>query len=793
MRIKTSTSLLISSLVLVALTPLALAQPKEKRYPLPVEVALSASSIGQPIALSPDGQWVSYSVQDNRKRPGPSEMASVSYSKSGFFLTWIGHNVWVTNTKTGESRNLTDGKGNAWGPVWSPNGQYLAFYSDQTGETRLWVWEKSTGKIRQVSEVSLQFGYNLVQWTPDSRKVLARILPAGMTFEDAANLVAGTKKPGSDQATDTQVTAVIYSSEAISKLTDLVRQQSDAPQPDAGNLNFTDLALIDVSNGKEQRVAQKIFPQRYWVSPIASHIAFTNWKGLEKNTQQPLYDLIIVSLQDGQARTAASNIPLGFDGDSVSWSPDGSLLSYVTMGQKAKGDCFIVPVKGGAPRNLTTAPHPNFGIDFSQRTPLWDAAGEFIYLLSDDALWKVSVAEGTTVRVVTIPSHRLTNIVAPAGGGRFWSPDGGRSVYVSALNKDTKQVGFYKVDIATGKYSKLIEENKKYGATARSVDVSTGGRHIVYVGQDAQHCEDVWITDHDFRQPRKLTRINPKLDDYQMGASRLIDWKSIDGQNLQGALLLPANYEERKRYPLIAMVYSGPMSDQVNRFGLYQSDGPDNMQLLATRGYAVLLPDAPIRVGTPMQDLAKTIIPGVNKVLEMGFADPDRIGLMGQSYGGYITIALLVQTARFKAAVMRAGFGNLISFYGVMDKAGSSSWLGYLEAGQGSMGGTPWQYRDRYIENSPIFYLDRVQTPLLIIHGTLDNGVPISATDEVFVGLRRLGKEVVYAKYEGEGHWEGNWGHANQVDYFNRMIGWFDKHLKAPETVPKTAEGPAKQ
>jgi dipeptidyl aminopeptidase/acylaminoacyl peptidase len=223
----------------------------------------------------------------------------------------------------------------------------------------------------------------------------------------------------------------------------------------------------------------------------------------------------------------------------------------------------------------------------------------------------------------------------------------------------------------------------------------------------------------------------------------------------------------------------------VHRFGL-SGAGVENLQILATRGYAVLLPDTPLKKGTPMFDLLKTVIPGVDRIVDLGIADPDRLGVMGHSYGGYSTLSLITQTTRFRAAVDSAGPGDLISAYGEMDKSGSAGAIGWSETGQGGMVGTPWQYRDRYIENSPLFYLDRVETPLLIVQGELDRAVPPSQAEEVFVGLRRLGKEVVYAKYAGEEHWEGTWSPANVEDYWTRVLDWFDKHLKAQNVAQKS-------
>lgn len=202
------------------------------------------------------------------------------------------------------------------------------------------------------------------------------------------------------------------------------------------------------------------------------------------------------------------------------------------------------------------------------------------------------------------------------------------------------------------------------------------------------------------------------------------------------------------------------------------------MQLLATRGYAILLPDAPQNLGTPMLDLAKTVLPGVSKVIEMGIADPDRLGVMGHSYGGYSTLSLIVQTKRFKAAVSLDGMGDMVGAYGQMRKDGTAFGTSMEEQGSGLMGDTPWQVRERYVENSPIFYLDRVETPLLIVHGSNDTTVAPFLGDEMFVDLRRLGREVVYAKYEGEGHSPLSWSHGNQVDLCNRMIAWFEAHLK---------------
>jgi dipeptidyl aminopeptidase/acylaminoacyl peptidase len=178
-----------------------------------------------------------------------------------------------------------------------------------------------------------------------------------------------------------------------------------------------------------------------------------------------------------------------------------------------------------------------------------------------------------------------------------------------------------------------------------------------------------------------------------------------------------------------------------------------------------------------MPDLAKTVLPGVNKVITMGIADPDRIGLMGISYGGYSTVALLSQTRRFKAAIEVAGFADLIGAYGAMDRDGTAYLASVLEKGQGRMGATPWQAWGKYTENSPVRHFDNIRTPLLMIHGAEDQAVASFLADQIFVGLRRLGQAVEYAKYMAEGHSPTDWSYADQIDCYKRMIAWFDTYL----------------
>jgi dipeptidyl aminopeptidase/acylaminoacyl peptidase len=312
---------------------------------------------------------------------------------------------------------------------------------------------------------------------------------------------------------------------------------------------------------------------------------------------------------------------------------------------------------------------------------------------------------------------------------------------------------------------------------------SANGTRSAYVGEDPRHPQDVWVTENGFTIKRQLTHLNPQIAALALGDARSVSWIAKNGIHLDGTLLLPANYQPGKRYPMITWIYGGEPQGTWGRalFGVSNGSGTEefspidpfaNLQLLASRGYAVFVPDTVLHVGTPMRDLADEVLPGIDTIVAMGIADPNHLGLYGVSYGGYSTLALLVQSDRFTAAVAMMGVYDLVTPYGMLfDSGGDFSF--WAETGQGRMGGTPWTQRQRYIDNSPFFFLDKVHAAVLLEFGTED---PLgNDSEKAFVGLRRLDKTVELVRYAGEPH--GILKRSNQVDFLNRMFAWLHTYL----------------
>lgn len=758
--------------------------------PLPIPDALNAAELALriPVVLSPDGQWVAYTVQDPRRVANPGDPRHNFVTRTGASLEVTGSDVWVADVHTGHAVNVSAGRGSSWAPAWSPDGLTLAFYSDRSGLAHVWLWDRLTGRLRQLSDAVTEvfYGFEGLRWTPDGRGIVTKVLPVGLSIEQLLDSAFGPPQRSARVAADSPTVTIFRAgvpATSVAASRDASRRDS-ADKPDIVKLFGGDLAIIDARSGAVWRIARNVRPRGYWVAPDGSQIAYTSILGWGELDDQPYFDVFVVSLRDGTTHLVSHHVPMPY-GIGVSWSPDGTRLAYLTGSEGTKangggplaGDCVIARADGSQPV-VARALHGDFSTGY--RAPLWDPSGRALYVLGADTLWRVEATSGATAAVATVPNHALREIIAPAGLGQLPPADSGRLLFLFTRDDSTRRAGVYRVDLPSGHTTRVAEEDRAYGDLAH-IDVTADRRTIVYAAEDAQHPQDLWVANGRFENRHRLTHVAPALDNHVYGATRLLTWRSDDNRPLRGVLLLPAAYVDGQRYPLIVSVYGGALqSNSINQFGV-EGAGVGNMQLFATRGYAVLLPDAPIDPArhAPMSEIAKAVLPGVMKAVDIGVADPERLGVMGYSFGGYSTLALLVQSTMFKAAIAGAGVSDMIVAYSEMRSDGSAASVGWTEQGQGDMGGSPWEVRARYLENSPFFYLDRVQTPVLLVHGTLDAAVSVANADQTFVALRRLGREVEYARYEGEGHPVTQWGYANRVDYLQRMLNWFDVHLRS--------------
>jgi dipeptidyl aminopeptidase/acylaminoacyl peptidase len=768
----------LSTIACLTLCTLPVAQAQVKPAPLPIEDVLQASFFPGhvPISLSPDGQWVAFTLKHSGTVLNPDEPRYSRITASGVPSELSRSDIWIASTRTGELRNLTGGEGTNWSPVWSPDGGSLAFYSDRGSKAQLWLWDQRSDNVRLVSDavVTSSVLSAAAQWTPDGKRVVVRALPEGMDVEDLLDLFYGAKAEPLHVSNDKGRSAEVLVSKSTSQSD---HGHSSVSKDPLFDLLLSDLATIDISTGSVRRIAHAVRPYSFVVSPNGSYVAVMSYTHHASVTEElPLCELSLASLERGDVRVVASDLRWNFI--PPSWSPDGRSLVYGTVSREGQNDVFLFHIDKKEARRLTLP--PDFGTLVRWCPWVWERNGQSVLFISQNALWKIVADRWLLSKIASTEDESFVALLGTTGGFLPLFPTKEPVAIVLVRDERTLREGFWKVDLTTGKSTKLLDEAKVHDASRldgvrNGIEVAVDGGTIAYLAEDAQHPQDVWTLSSEGGGPRRVTDVNSKLTQYRLGESRLIAWKSLDGQALKGSLVLPAGYREGTLYPLVVHVYGGAsLSTTLNQWG--GGPGELNMQLLASRGYAVLLPDAPQHVGTPMRDLGETVLPGVQRIIDLGIADPERLGIMGHSYGGYSTLAIIEQSKRFKAAIDFAGITNLLNSY---SKLGSAGGISFVEDGQGLMGGSPWQLRDRFIENSPFFYFDRIETPLLIIHGDADEAVSVMESRIAFGALQRLGKDVVFAEYKGGGHDPSAWSYANQLDYYRRVIEWFDRSLQS--------------
>jgi dipeptidyl aminopeptidase/acylaminoacyl peptidase len=736
------------------------------RQPLDLLDVLNMRRFAQhaPIAVSPDGRLVAYVV--SRPTTDQAVPDGIRYMETGAPRMFAATDVWVTDTATGKTRSLTGDRGSNWAATWSPDGRLLAFLSDRDGTAGLWVWERATQTLRRIGDVVVR-GV-LLEWSRDGTRLLLGALPKGTPLLAVVSSGKG------------RTTSTAQTREAAGSTVRVFQSEHSASggtgTQNTGAREFpSDLVSVEVATGKVDRLVSGVSLTKIAFSPDGRHVAFGESTGDNvRGTHVYLYTLKLFSFASGQLRTLVSPEEIGYWGRDFSWSPDSRMLAY-RLGHE-RGELRLVSLDGES-RSATSVTHPPFsGI------PAWDASGTQLLLLTEDAVWSVSATDGTARELARLPGRKMQLLVpVSAHGDRLWLRDGDKSIVAIASHGIRKEL--HRIRLDSGGAELLYAHDKDYASLLRyNLLAAPATGRLVFAAEDAQHPEDLWISDGDLRNASRLTELNSRISGVPMGALRIVEWTGDDGLPYVGALVLPSDYEPGRRYPLVINVYPTEVLPLANKFGSNQAGNSHyNLQLYATRGYAAFYSGATWWPADhePMKSVANAVFPGIDRVIDMGVADPERLGVFGISAGGYSTLALIVQSTRFKAAISQAGSGNLISLYGDLRDNGYSHGLA-LNENSFRMPNHPWADRDRYIRNSPWFFLDKVDTPLLLIQGTDDQATIVNQSNEVFLGLRRLGKTAEYVRYSGEGHSLSSL--PNRLDAGQRVLDWFARYLKPDES-----------
>ena len=363
---------------------------------------------------------------------------------------------------------------------------------------------------------------------------------------------------------------------------------------------------------------------------------------------------------------------------------------------------------------------------------------------------------------------------------RWIDPD--QPMLLSAENQETRDSGFYRDKVnSDAPPQKLLIAAKDFGNPTKAKDADV----LIMTASRFDQFPDVWVTNNTFRELKRVSNGDAQRAPYNWGTAELVSFKNVDGVPLKGVLLKPDNFDPKKKYPMLVYIYER-LSQDLHQF---RNPGPGtsiNPTFYVSNGYLVFMPDIVYTIGYPGQSALKCVLPGIQAVVDKGYVNENAIGIQGHSWGGYQIAYMVTQTNRFKAAAPGALVANMTSAYsGIRWGTGLPRQFQY-ERSQSRIGGSLWEYPLRFLDNSPIFRADRVETPLLMIHNDEDDAVPWYQGIEYFLALRRLGKEAYLFSYNGEKH--GLRKRINQKDYTRRLQEFFDHFLKgapAPEWMEK--------
>ncbi|MDQ3755264.1 MAG: S9 family peptidase [Acidobacteriota bacterium] len=457
---------------------------------------------------------------------------------------------------------------------------------------------------------------------------------------------------------------------------------------------------------------------------------------------------------------------------SFDWSPDGKQIVFThakTPGANdwTSSDVSVVEVSSGKVSTLAATPA-------AETSPTFAPDGKSIALLISDTppRW----AQSGTIHILSVAGGTPKSLATSYDGQpniAGWSADGKRIYFSEAKGTGTR---IYVVDVAANKVAEINKTDEVYQA----VNLNHSGTMFGFVMQTPERAPEAYISKIENFAPVQVSRANADLPKLPLGKTEVIKWKSSDGKDIEGLLTYPVNYQAGQKVPLILNIHGGPAGVFSQTFiggrGVYP------LATFAARGYAILRPNPRGSSGYGTQFRRANIndwgvgdyqdlMTGVDKVIEMGVADPERLGVMGWSYGGFMTSWVITQTKRFKAASAGAPVTNLMSFTGTADIPGFIP---------DYFGGQFWENLEAYRKHSPMFNIKGVSTPTMIQHGETDVRVPISQGYELYNALKMQNVPTRMIVLPRQPH--GPNEPKMQLAAMQSNLEWFEKYLGTSDT-----------
>lgn len=659
-------------------------------------------------------------------------------------------------------------------------------------------WHEKTGRLallRAGTELDTQDA-ELFIYDAQSREFaptgLEELIPDGLTLnrnsritwrEDGENLFIGLAEPRTPPAPEPDKDSIdIFDFDFILGERELDVWHWNDPlikthQKETWNQrnNQTFLAYFDMAGNRLVQLADQQLRQ-VWPNARAHYVVGRSDEAYRQRITWDgrYYDYYLINIETGERTLIESELR-----GQVQTSPYGRKVAFFNAGH-----WFLKDAGTGSVINLTENLPVGFANEDDDRPsePMgygvagWLDGDRYVMIYDKFDIWNFDTSSGEATRLTngrdSFMQFRVID-TEPERDYRLMR----EHLLLSSYHDREKYHGFYRMRAGMAGTERLLEDKKRFRHIASADD----GNRIMYTREDYNEFPDLWVSDNRLRSPKKVTSVNPHISQYNFGKAEMMEWLDMDGKPVQGVVIKPNNYDPNKKYPVLVYFYER-FSQRLYHFNEQVVNHRPSFPFYVSDGYVVFLPDIWYTEGYPGMSTVKSLLPGVQKLIDTGIADPNAIGLHGHSWSGYATAYVVTQTDIFAAAVAGAPVSNMTSAYsGIRWGSGLARQFQY-ETGQSRIGASMWQRRDLYIDNSPVFFADNISTPLLIQFGDKDEAVPWEQGIELYLALRRNGKEAVMLQYRGEPHHLRKY--ANKLDYTIKMKEFFDHYLKgedAPE------------
>ncbi len=667
--------------------------------------------------------------------------------------------------------------------LYSGKGKYKKLQLDETGQQATFIADFDTTKVKARPLSLFYWKKNkdaaqlVLASSPDPQNNSASFLSDNYapTFsEDGKTLFYGTAPFPILQDTnllkeDIVNVEVWHYQDARLHTQQKVQQEDDEKMTylNAWNIGGKKVALTDATAPEYELADEGNGKYILAIDDLSAAIS-SSWDGYPR-----VQSFYLVNKNTGDRKTVATNLRA-----SPRFSPKGDFVYWYSSPDTA---WYAYSVTDLQTRKLTDNKKQPFYDELNDRPMLpnsyriagWDTEDRHIYIYDRYDIWQIDPKNPGSKKRLTKGRENKTTYRYIRIDREARSMDTGQPLLLRYFNETDKTSGYVNLNVKTGTVTPLVGGANNY--TSR-ITKAKNSDALIFTKESFSEFPDLQLTNLKFENIKKISEANPQQSEYGWGTAELVQWTDLNGQVMDGTLIKPPNFDPAKKYPMLVNFYERSSDRLYRHRAPYPGRSTINYSYYANRGYLIFNPDVSYRVGYPGESAYNAVMPGVMALIEKGFVDKDNIGLQGHSWGGYQVAYMVTRTNLFKCAESGAPVVNMFSAYGGIRWGSGLSRMFQYENTQSRIGGTIWDKPLRYLENSPIFFLDKVETPLLILHNDKDGAVPWYQGIEMFVGLRRLGKPAWMLNYNDEPHWPVK--RQNRMDFNIRMSQFFDFYLK---------------